>query len=94
MNATVTLPTWALIIVMIFYCLEKIINLNLIVKIKNLWLRLWILIFYHNDQEYYKDCMAAKEAKKSLARHRASKGGNYDATSLPDLINKGKKEKK
>lgn len=92
MNVTIILPHWAVIIIMIIWCINQIIQ---IVTNKSLqrWLyQIKLFIFYHNDEELYKQKIAANKAKQALCRERYRTSGKYHATSLANLLNKNKKK--
>jgi hypothetical protein len=93
-NISITLPVWAITVLVILYCLEKVITLKLWQRFVSIIKRLWILIRYHNDVKYYNECCQREETRRHLARERASKGGKYDKRSLAELIAKSKKENK
>jgi uncharacterized protein YfdQ (DUF2303 family) len=62
--------------------------------VRSLLRSLKIRLFYHNDEEHYKNCISKKKAKQSLARERYKQTGKYDSTSIVDLLKKHKKRAK
>ena len=64
MNLNFTLPLWLGIIICFLYITEKIINILGRKNIKILFYKLFILLFYKNNEDYYKLKIKSKQANK------------------------------
>lgn len=64
MNLSFTIPLWLGIIICFLYITEKIINILGRRNIKILFYKLFILLFYKNNEDYYKLKSKYKQANK------------------------------
>jgi len=66
MNLNFTVPLWLGIIICFLYIIDKIINILGRKKIKIIFYKLFILLFYKNNEDYYKLKIKSKKANKKL----------------------------
>ena len=88
----ITLPVWLTICLGVLILFEKVIHLIHSKPAQNIVHRVYIMLFFHNDEEFYKAQMAKKKAKQARCRNNHQNGNNYRDTSLQDLANKNKQD--
>lgn len=93
MNLNIDIPMWATIIIITLWTVEKIIDLISKKCFHTVCHKIRMFLFYHNDEEFYKQKIAANKAKQALCREQYRMGGKYRATSVADLLKKQNKKK-
>ena len=68
MNFNVTMSLWLVIIICFIYIIDKIITIFGRKNLKVFFYKLFILLFYKNNEEYYKLKRKYKQANKNAKK--------------------------
>ena len=73
MNLNFTIPLWLGIIICFLYIIDKIITIFGRKNLKVFFYKLFILLFYKNNEDYYKLKIKAEQANKKVEAEQEMK---------------------